>query len=324
MLDKLDSSLNIVYNTLVKVDDKLIVQGRQVIQADIERIKQLMRENPNWNRTRLSKELCKEWDWYKENGQIKDMSCRSLLLKLEKQGYIKLPPSANPISNRCFSRYVEPVLHGKEPVGGPLKQLQPVNLKLIERGEDLKLFKYFISAYHYLGWSGTVGENLKYLFFDKYQRPLGCMMFGAAAWKIMPRDSYIGWEAEVRKRNLLYIANNNRYLLLPWVRVDHLASHVLGKICKRINQDWLNKYNHPLYLLETFVCKERFKGTCYNAANWIYVGDTKGRGKLDVKNEYPEAIKTIWLYPLVKEFKDKLVKERTQAGQGKPTPWAVK
>jgi len=151
-----------------------------------------------------------------------------------------------------------------------------------------------------------VGENLKYLYFDKLGRPLGSMMFGAAAWKVTSRDRYIDWDAETRKRNLSYIANNNRFLILPWVQTKCLGSHILGKICRRLNQDWLKKYNHPIYLLETFVEKERFRGTCYKAANWIYVGDTKGRGKLDVKNEYALPIKSTWLYPLEPLFRNKL------------------
>ena len=151
-----------------------------------------------------------------------------------------------------------------------------------------------------------VGENLKYLYFDKLGRPLGSMMFGAAAWKVTSRDRYIDWDVETRKRNLFYIANNNRFLILPWVQTKCPGSHILGKICRRLNQDWLKKYNHPIYLLETFVEKERFRGTCYKAANWIYVGDTKGRGKLDVKNEYALPIKSTWLYPLEPLFRNKL------------------
>lgn len=291
-----------------------IIQGRKVTAKDIGLIKRLMAENPDWHRTRLSKELCIQWDWQKPGGQLKDMSCRSLLLKLEKRGCIKLPEAAYESSKpyKNHSLPIPTVLHSKEPIDNKIKELYPIEIKLVESVEpdydscDLRLFKYFISSYHYLGWSGTVGENLKYLFFDRYQRPLGCMMFGAAAWKVQPRDNYIGWKPEIRASNLLYIANNNRYLLLPWVKVEHLASHILGKICRRLNQDWMKKYKHEIYLLETFVETEKFAGTCYKAANWINVGKTQGRGKLDVKGEYALPIKSIWLYPLTPSFRKKL------------------
>jgi hypothetical protein len=288
------------------VESELIIQGRRLNPADIILIKDLMVENPSWHRTRLSQELCRRWKWYKENGQMKDMSCRSLLLKLEKLGHIKLPPAIRSSYNLSRNRHIEAVFHSKEPVSEDIKQLYPIEIMLVEGGYELKLFKYFISAYHYLGFSGTVGENLKYVFFDRFSRPLGCMMFGAAAWKVQPRDDYIGWVPEVRKRNLSLMVNNDRFLILPWVKVKHLASHLLGKVSRRIKDDWQSKYQHPIYLLETFVERDRFKGTCYRAANWIHVGKTKGRGRLDVKNEYLLPVKDIWMYPLEQSFRQQL------------------
>ncbi|MHC4139648.1 MAG: Druantia anti-phage system protein DruA [Planctomycetota bacterium] len=293
-------------NAKHEIDVNLIIQGRKVTSNSIGQIKKLITFNPFWNRTRLSKELCLLWDWRRATGELKDIACRSLLRKLEKLGYIQLPKAIQSNGNSSRRYSVQPILHSKEPIIAPFKSLYPLDIQLIEKGYQLKLFKYFISAYHYLGWSGTVGENLKYLFFDCHERPLGCLMFGAAAWKVMARDKYIGWEPDVRKRNLLYIANNNRYLLLPWVSVGHLASHILGRVARRINQDWLKKYNHPIYLLETFVEKDRFKGTCYKAANWVHVGATQGRGKLDVKKQYLLPIKDIWVYPLEASFREKL------------------
>lgn len=290
----------------MELEKELIVQGRKVSSDDISLIKRLMSQNPGWHRTRLSHELCRHWNWSKPGGQLKDMACRSMLLKLERKGYIELPKSRRPGANRNRIPRVEAVLHCKEPVNCSLKELAPIELQLVEGGYELKLFKYFISAHHYLGWSGTVGENLKYLILDKHQRELGCMMFGAAAWKVSPRDGYIGWQPGVRKRNLSFIANNNRFLVLPWIQVPHLASHILGQVCRRVSADWQKKYFHPIYLLETFVEKERFKGTCYKAANWLCVGDTQGRGKLDVKKEYALAVKSIWLYPLDSLYRRKL------------------
>ncbi len=289
-----------------QTDINLVIQGRKVTANNIEEIKKLITINPSWNRTRLSKELCLLWDWRRTTGDLKDIACRSLLRKLEKLGYIRLPKVVNPKVNPARRYSVQPVLHSKVPIDGPLKNLYPIAVQLVEKGYSLKLFKYFISAHHYLGWSGTIGENLKYLFFDRYDRPLGCLMFGACAWKVKPRDTYIGWTPGVRKRNLSLIANNNRFLLLPWVNVPHLASHILGKICRRVNRDWQEKYKHPVYLLETFVQKDRFKGTCYKAANWIYLGQTQGRGKLDVNKEYLLPVKDIWVYPLYVSFRGKL------------------
>jgi hypothetical protein len=291
---------------------KLILQGRPVTIQDIELIKNLINANPSWHRSRLSKELCHLWNWRRTTGGLKDIACRSLLRKLDQLGYIPLPPALHKNNNASRRNSVQPIFHSKEPIGAPLNSLFPVEVQLVENGYELKLFKYFISAYHYLGWSGTVGENLKYLFFDHLERPLGCLMFGAAAWKVKPRDNYIGWDTELRVRNLSLIANNNRFLLLPWVNVPHLASHILGKICRRINQDWQEKYNHPVYLIETFVEKGRFRGTCYKAANWVNVGQTQGRGKLDVNKQYLLPVKDIWIYPLDVSFRKKLCTQNSK------------
>jgi hypothetical protein len=285
---------------------ELTLQGRRINTPDIETVKSLLTANPSWNRSRLSKELCVLWDWRRAGGELKDIACRSLLRKLEQLGHIQLPKGKHKNDSPARREASHGVLHSKHPIHTPLPSLYPIKVEMIESGYPLQVFKYFFSAYHYLGWSGTVGENLKYLFYDCHERPLGCMMFGAAAWKVQPRDNYIGWNAELRVRNLSYIANNNRFLVLPWVNVPHLASHVLGKICRRLSKDWQEKYKHPIYLAETFVEQARFKGTCYKAANWVYVGVTKGRGKMDIKNECLLAVKDIWLYPLDALFREKL------------------
>lgn len=285
---------------------ELTLQGRRITTPDIELVRNLITSNPSWNRTRISKELCAHWDWRRATGELKDIACRSLLRKLEELGYIQLPKGVHKNDSPARRNNVQAVLHSKKPIQDSLKNLYPINVELVENGYPYQLFKYFISAYHYLGWSGTIGENLKYLFFDTHERPLGCLMFGAAAWKIEARDTYIGWNAEVRVRNLSLVVNNNRFLVLPWINVPHLASHILGKICRRLNHDWQEKYNHPVYLVETFVEKDRFKGTCYKAANWGHVGVTKGRGKLDIKKQCLLPVKDIWLYPLDISFREKL------------------
>ena len=285
---------------------ELIVQGRRMTASDIEMVKTLIFSNPSWNRTRISKELCIRWHWRRANGKLKDIACRSLLRKLEHLGYVQLPTGMQKNDSPARRKNVQPILHSKTPIQACLQSISPIEIQLVENGYGLNLFKYFISAYHYLGWSGTVGENMKYLFFDVHNRPIGCLMFGAAAWKVQARDNYIGWDADQRVRNLCYVVNNNRFLILPWVSVKCLASHILSQVCRRVNPDWQQKYNHPVYLVETFVQQDRFKGTCYKAANWQYVGETKGRGKLDVHKRCLLPIKDIWLYPLEPSFREKL------------------
>ena len=197
-------------------------------------------------------------------------------------------------------------MHSSLPITAKLKTLAPLKVRLVEDKEALGLFKCFLSAYHYLGFNGTVGENLKYLVYDKNDRPLACLLFGACAWKCAQRDSFIGWDYATRGKNLSLVTNNTRFLILPWVKIEHLASHILAKVARRISSDWTAKYGHPVCILETFVECGRFKGTCYKSANWIYVGKTKGRGRNDVYNTLKVPIKDIYLYPLTKRFKEVL------------------
>lgn len=290
----------------MELGSELYLQGRRLRHDDIQFIRDLLDNHSDWNRTRLSKELCKYWDWRRPTGDLKDIACRSLLRRLEQLGHIRLPKGLHKNDSPQRRRIEQTVLHSRESISCDLKTLYPIELQLVENGFELQLFKYLISAYHYLSWSGTVGENLKYLFFDNQKRVLSCLMFGAGAWKVKPRDDFIGWSNQMRARNLSLAVNNNRFLILPWVKVPNLATHVLGRVCRRINSDWQKKYNHAIYLLETFVEKGRFQGTCYKAANWIHVGQTQGRGKLDVKMQYQLPIKDIWLYPLERSFRAQL------------------
>ncbi len=285
---------------------ELYLQGRRLTLDDIQFVRDLLSSHPDWSRTHLSKELCMHWNWRRETGALKDIACRSLLRRLEQLGHIQLPKGLHQNSSPARRKIEQRVLHCKEAINSNLKELYPIELQLVERGFELNLFKYLISTHHYLGWSGTVGENLKYLFFDNQERVLGCLMFGAGAWKVKPRDDFIGWSRGLRESNLSMVVNNNRFLILPWVKVPHLASHILSRVCRRVNRDWQEKYNHAVYLVETFVEKGRFQGTCYKASNWIHVGQTQGRGKLDVKMQCLLPIKDIWLYPLDVSFRENL------------------
>ena len=280
-----------------------IIQGRKIVTEDIELIKKLIDANPSWGRTRLSKELCILWDLRSANGGLKDMSCRNLLLKLQKQKLLTLPAPKKKANNDKRNSSTRLVLHSSLPISARLKDLSPVHIKLVEDRNELNLFKCFLSLYHYLGFSGTVGENLKYMAYDSSGRPLACLLFGSAAWACGPRDDFIGWGREKRSKNLSLTTNNTRFLILPWVSVKYLASHILSKVCQRIEDDWTAKYGHPLYLLETFVERDRFAGTCYKASNWRCVGSTKGRSRNDRSHDLKVPVKDIYLYPLTKRFR---------------------
>ena len=286
---------------------EMIIQGRKLFPEDIQFIKKFISDNPNLKRTPISKEICKKWKWYTSYGQLKDMACRTMLYKLEKLGYIILPPSTNPNINKLRTKLNKPALHSTEPVNTKLKELLPLKIERVNTAYSIRLFKTFLSIYHYLSFKTTVGENIKYLVSNKNNTPLACLLFGSAAWTVAPRDSYIGWNKKTRKQNLQFITNNQRFLILPWINVKYLASHILGKIVKRISNDWQEKYKHPIHLLETFVEKDRFPGTCYKAANWIYVGQTKGRTRNDKSNRIVAPIKDIYLYPTNKYFKEELL-----------------
>ena len=284
----------------------MVIQGRSVASEDIRLIRQLIDDNPSWHRTRLSKELCARWNWRASTGQCKDMACRNLLLKLEKCAHITLPPPLKSANNSLRNRSLHYVLHQKTPIQTDLNNLTPIQIEPIGDAEKEALFKTVLSLYHYLGYTGTVGENMKYLAFDHDANPLAAVLFGSAAWKIQSRDRFIGWDGHTRQRHLHWLTNNMRFLILPWVRVPHLASYLLSRIAKRISSDWENKYRHPIYLLETFVERQRFRGSCYQAANWIYVGQTKGRTRNDRYTTINAPVKDIYLYPLTRNFREVL------------------
>lgn len=277
---------------------------------DIALVRRLIEANPTWNRTRLSQELCLLWDWRAANGQVKDMACRTLLLKLERRGHISLPArqSSGGWGGRKLS--IPYLLHKTDAIVCALSALAPVHIELVADSYLLGLFKCLLCHYHYLGFSTTVGENLKYLVFDRAQNPLACLLFGSAAWKCAPRDQFIGWDANSRKANLNLLTNNMRFLILPWVRAPHLASHILGRVARRISSDWVEKYGHPIYLLETFVERERFRGTAYQAANWIWAGQTRGRSRNDRYATLKVPVKDVYLYPLTNRFREALTDGR--------------
>jgi len=285
----------------------MVIQGRELSAEDIGLIQGLLTEHRDWGRTRLSEELCCLWDWRNGQGRIKDMAARTLLLKLERSGHIELPERRRPSSNGLRNRHVPLVDHATAPICGALRDLRPLAVSVVEAGsEDLRLFNCLLGRYHYLGHRNTVGENIRYLVRDCAGRPVGCALFGSAAWKCAARDAWIGWDRGAREAGLGSLTNNTRFLVLPWVTVPHLASHMLACLARRIRADWQSKYGHPIHALETFVDRERFKGTCYQAANWVRLGSTQGRTRNDRNHRLRASVKDVYLYPLIQGVRREL------------------
>ena len=225
---------------------------------------------------------------------------------LERAGAIQLPPVKyvrhNPLAQRAQPA---PRLIDTTSIAGDLGQLGPLEFQLVRRTGDEPLFNSLLQQHHYLGYEQGVGENLKYLVWAQ-SRPIACLAWSSAPRHLGARDRYIGWSPEARRQNVRFLAYNLRYLLVPWVSVKHLASHILGRMAARISQDWENFYGHPLYFLETFVDPERFRGTCYYAANWVWLGETTGRGKASNSRIPNRSIKHVLGYPLHPQFRKRL------------------
>jgi hypothetical protein len=280
------------------------LQGRQLHGDDIAMIRRLMAEHPEWHRSRLSAELCRMWNWRTDKGLLKDMACRSMLRKLQQRQLIVLP-APRVSGNRA--RRIRDIAHSSDPIACPLEHLHPVEIAMLAgRGDSDDLFHCLMDRYHYLGCRGHVGEHIKYMVYDRQKRPLGCVLFGAAAWKVAARERFIGWSDHARQANLKLLSNNTRFLILPWVKVANLASFILGACLRRLQSDWIQRYGHELVLVETFVDRCRFTGTCYRAASWRYVGATRGRSRQDRYKRLKVPIKDLYVYPLTVEFRQRL------------------
>jgi len=281
-------------------------RGRAIGQEDILYIRALIELYPGESRRKLSVRLCEAWQWRQANGALRDMVCRGLLLMLERAGQITLPPVSyvrhNPLSRRARP---EPVLIDATPIDGRLCNLQPLQLEQVRRTAQEPLFNSLMEQHHYLGYEQPVGEHLKYVVWS-HDRPVACLAWSSAPRHLASRDHYIGWDAAARRSRIRFIAYNTRFLILPWVRVEHLASHILGRMAARISDDWQQLYGHPIYFLETFVDPERFRGTCYRAANWVLLGRTAGRGKQSNSYVANRSIKEVLGYPLTRRFRELL------------------
>jgi len=281
-------------------------RGKVLTGRDVAFINQLIDENPNDSRWALSKKLCLSWNWVQPNGALRDMVCRGLMLELHRAGHIKLPSKkSNPPNPFIHRKRPAKVQIDRTPIHTELSRIQPLRFSQVRRTPFEKVFNSLIEHYHYLGYCHPVGEQLKYIIFSN-KRPIACLSWSSAPRHIGCRDRFIGWSKDIRQKNLSLIAYNSRFLLLPWVQVSHLASHILGRMARILPLDWQRVYHHCIYFLETFVDTERFAGTIYKAANWLYLGKTTGRGKDDQTNKPNRSIKAVWGYPLSKNFRDQL------------------
>lgn len=286
------------------------VQGRDLTEADLEEIRRVRAEHPEWSRFQLSVFLAERWQWRNGAGRLKDMAARTLLLKLQERGLMALPPPLRRNGRRRVQgpppNSAELFSEAPERSAATLDSLRPIGLELVESVRQGRQVHQLLERYHYLGYSGAVGENVQYLARDARGRELAVMVFGAAAWKVAARDQFIGWSDRQRAQRLGWLANQQRFLILPWVQVLHLASHLLALATRRLARDWQSRYGHRIWLVETFVEHERFAATSYQAAGWTPVGQTTGRTRQDRQRTIQTPLKSVWLRPLHPGFRTQL------------------
>jgi len=287
--------------------EEIRYRGRTATEADIAFIRALIAANPSASRHALSKKVCEAWGWVQPNGALRDMVCRGLMLALHRAGRIKLPAVRHPAKNPFVERRKPaPVSVGQSPLEAALSELQPLDFRQVRRTPEERLFNSLIQQYHYLGYTQPVGEHLKYMVYSRDGRPVACLAWGSAPRHLGARDRFIGWSAEARRRNIRFIAYNPRYLILPWVKVPHLASHILGWMARHLSGEWERMYGHPVCFLETFIDVGRYRGTCYRAANWVSMGVTTGRGKDDQTHRQNRPLKEVLGLPLTRRFREPL------------------
>jgi hypothetical protein len=286
--------------------NSIIICGQQFSDKVLQQIQNLIDQHKTMTRAELARQVCDLLGWYRSNGQRKDMSCRVALLKLHRNGLLNLPPPT-----RVITRNKE-IAHSLSlpeiPITKSVEQIDGLSLVLVSDKPSSTLWKVMIQRYHYLGYTPLVGAQLRYVI-GSNEGYLGAIGFSASAWKVAPRDQFIGWSNNARQANLSYIICNSRFLILPWVQSRNLASKILSLSAKRVASDWYQVYGYRPVLLETYVEQQRFVGTCYRAANWINVGQTQGRGKLDRNHERSVPVKDIYLYPLRSDFRELLCRE---------------
>ena len=288
------------------MDKPLSYRHREISEDDLVFIRTLIAENPDLSRRALSKKLCEAWNWVQANGALRDMVCRGLMLMLHREGLIELPPVRRVARNPLVERS-QPVRMDVDetPLRVKFAELGVLEVRQVRRTPDEALFNSLLHQHHYLGYSQPVGEHLKYMIYAQ-GRPVACVAWCSAPRHLGSRDRFIGWGAQARRHNIRLLAYNTRFLILPWVTVPNLASHILGFMARRLSADWQAVYGHPIYFLETFIDPQRFRGTCYRAANWTVMGVTTGRGKDAPTRQANRSIKEVLGYALVKDFRQRL------------------
>jgi hypothetical protein len=289
------------------MDTVLRYRGRAITAADVHFIRELIASHPTMSRRGLSEKLCLAWDWCQPNGALRDMVCRGLMLALWRAGHIDLPAvrqrPRNPLVTRARPA-VAPV--DCTPIHASLRELGPLSFCQVRRTLEEPTFNSLLESYHYLGYQQPVGEHLKFMVTCK-RGPVALFAWSSAARHLGPRDRYLGWSIEARRRNIRFLAYNTRYLVLPWVRVEHLASHLLGRMTRMLPAEWERVYGHPVHFAETFVDTTRHRGTCYRAANWTVLGRTQGRGKDDLTHRPNRTLKEVLGLALSRDFRARLL-----------------
>ena len=284
----------------------LSYRHRVITDADLVFIRELIGAHPEASRWGLSKKLCEAWNWVQANGALRDMLCRGLMLMLHRQGLIELPAVRRTIRNPLLERNRPALVDvDQAPLQARLAELGPLSVRQVRRTPEEAMFNSLLQQHHYLGYSHPVGEQLKYLFYAG-SRPVACVAWSSAPRHLGSRDRHIGWGAQARLRNIRLLAYNTRFLILPWVTVQHLASHILGRMARMLSADWQRLYGHPIYFIETFIDPQRFRGTCYRAANWTVLGVTTGRGKDAPTRQANRSVKEVLGLALVKDFRQRL------------------
>jgi hypothetical protein len=288
---------------------ELVIRNRRLIEDDLTTIRCLIQAEGSQGRTHLSRHLCRLWDWRQPNGAYREIACRDLLRQLEKRNLIELPAALHAARRPGYQNRVQTPNILTDPIDLPLDRIQSgIQIVAVETAPQRHLLRDLLGACHYLGYRQPTGPSLGYLAFWN-DRPLACARFGPSAWKVAARDHFIGWTCEQRRRGLKSLVNNDRFLILPWVRVPHLASFVLSRIGRRLARDWQTIYRQSIVLAETFVDSERFAGTAYRAANWLCVGQSQGRGRNDRNHQGGEPVKSVWCHPLRRDFRRPLTEE---------------
>ena len=283
----------------------LSYRHRVITDDDIVFIRKLIADHPGTSRWALSRKLCEAWHWVQANGALRDMVCRGLMLMLHREGLIELPPARPSVFDLIKRGRPALVSVDEAPLQVSLAELGLLEVRQVRRTPEEALFNSLLEHHHYLGYTQPVGEHLKYLVYAQ-GRPVACLAWCSAPRHLGSRDRFIGWDKQARLKNIRLLAYNTRFLILPWVTVPHLASHILGRMARTLSVDWQRIYAHPIYFVETFIDPQRFRGTCYRAADWTILGETTGRGKDAPTRQVNRSIKEVLGYALVKDFRQRL------------------